>query len=248
MKIAIPTSTSKVQFYLNQAYVDYIFDAGFEPVAVYPRSDLQGLVGNCQGLLLPGGIDIDPIYYGQDNDNSSGADQEKDAFERRLFHFFRELGKPIFGICRGFQLIAREFMAANPDLERTGVLYYAQHLNYHNQVNDQSLNRNSFQHWVDIIPNFLYKNGMVNIGRMPVNSMHHQALMVELIQGKNKLDINVGSNMSVAAWTKRGIRKEDKNYYVCEAAVFRNWGSNIMGVQWHPEELRDVKLLQSFFV
>ncbi len=54
----------------------------------------------------------------------------------------------------------------------------------------------------------------------------------------------------MAAWTQRGL-KVSKNKasteVVCEAFRILKWGSPILAVQWHPEELRDLSLLQNFF-
>ena len=60
---------------------------------------------DCAGLLLPGGGDIDPALYGQENLGSVGIDEERDRRERELFEFFLAQKRPIFGVCRGCQLI-----------------------------------------------------------------------------------------------------------------------------------------------
>jgi len=60
---------------------------------------------SCAGLLLPGGADIHPGLYGQENMVSLGIDTERDYLELKAFDFFKELNRPIFGICRGVQLI-----------------------------------------------------------------------------------------------------------------------------------------------
>ena len=57
------------------------------------------------GLILCGGSDIDPKYYGEDITESVNIDQERDEIELNLFRKFAEAGKPILGICRGCQLI-----------------------------------------------------------------------------------------------------------------------------------------------
>ena len=70
-------------------------------VASYaPQPDLS-----CDGLLLCGGGDIDPARYGQANQGSQPPDPVRDQAELELFHAFLQAGKPIFGICRGMQLI-----------------------------------------------------------------------------------------------------------------------------------------------
>ena len=63
----------------------------------------------CDGLLLTGGIDIDPFYF--DNKIRTYANQPnkwnrtRDEFEMSLFNTALKLSMPVLGICRGLQLI-----------------------------------------------------------------------------------------------------------------------------------------------
>ena len=57
------------------------------------------------GLLLGGGGDIDPRFYGQTNRDSRGIDRRRDERELALFERFFAAGKPVLGICRGLQLM-----------------------------------------------------------------------------------------------------------------------------------------------
>lgn len=59
----------------------------------------------CDGLLLPGGGDIDPHRYGQENTASRNVDSALDAREFALLDRFLAAGKPILGVCRGMQLL-----------------------------------------------------------------------------------------------------------------------------------------------
>lgn len=245
MRIGIPMSSSKTQFFINQAYVEYVVKSGLTPVLFSPMNDVQDIVANSiDGLLLPGGIDIDPIYYGEDNYSSFSTDPEKDEFERHVFHLSREKGIPILGICRGFQLIVREYLLFNPELEK--FMEFQQHISHHNQVDGQQLNRNVFQHFVNFIPKNLYGNDDSNVNSMPVNSMHHQCLIINFL----KTNVIGVKNFRMAAWTKRGIKNEKKteNEFVCEAFKVIKWGARILAVQWHPEELMDINLLVNFFL
>ena len=75
--------------------------AGGEPLAGYcPKPDLT-----CDGLLLCGGGDIDCTLYGQTDQGSQPPDRDRDRAETALFQAFYETGKPIFGICRGMQMM-----------------------------------------------------------------------------------------------------------------------------------------------
>jgi putative glutamine amidotransferase len=57
------------------------------------------------GLLLTGGADIEPARYGQPVNGSVAMDAARDEAEWRLIDAFLQAGKPIFGICRGCQVL-----------------------------------------------------------------------------------------------------------------------------------------------
>lgn len=57
------------------------------------------------GLLLPGGEDIHPSYFGQSDKGSKGIDRKLDRAQFALLDAFVRMGRPVFGICRGMQLI-----------------------------------------------------------------------------------------------------------------------------------------------
>ncbi len=63
------------------------------------------LVKSCDALLLPGGADIDPILYHQENKGSKDICLEEDLLQIELYHLFFEKKKPVIGICKGMQII-----------------------------------------------------------------------------------------------------------------------------------------------
>jgi len=247
MNIGITISESKTQHYINQAYIEYINKAGMQPFALTRHNDINIAVNMLDGLILPGGIDIDPIYYGEDNLSSYGVDPEKDEFEREIFHAFRRAGKPIFGICRGFQLIICEYLISKPNL--TKFLSFLPEIGGHNQVNDQQLNRDTPLHFVDFIPALFYSKGDKSVDSMPVNSMHHQGLIADF----GKKGVISAQGFKMVAWTLRGLKikrkknAKDPTAIICEAYRITDWGAPILAVQWHPEELMDIELMHNFF-
>ena len=74
---------------------------GVEPVFSLDLS----LADSCDGLLLPGGADVDPARYGQPNTASKGINAARDEDEINLIHRFMEREKAILGICRGHQVL-----------------------------------------------------------------------------------------------------------------------------------------------
>ncbi len=57
------------------------------------------------GLLLPGGGDMDPSFYEQQNCGSVSIDRSLDLRQYAALEAFLKAGKPVLGICRGFQLL-----------------------------------------------------------------------------------------------------------------------------------------------
>lgn len=74
---------------------------GLQPVFSTFPSDSR----NCAALLLPGGGDLDPALYGQNNMGSRTIDRSLDERELELVRSFLQNGRPIFGICRGLQVL-----------------------------------------------------------------------------------------------------------------------------------------------
>lgn len=82
-------------------YLAALTACGLEPVL---SMDLH-LSQTCDGLLLPGGADVDPMRYGQQNCGSVGIDLARDEDEWTLLHEFLRWERPILGICRGCQMM-----------------------------------------------------------------------------------------------------------------------------------------------
>ena len=57
------------------------------------------------GLLLPGGWDVDPALYGQQNTACQGVNRQLDALQIEALRRFAGAGRPVLGICRGCQVI-----------------------------------------------------------------------------------------------------------------------------------------------
>ncbi|MGJ0204378.1 gamma-glutamyl-gamma-aminobutyrate hydrolase family protein [Leucobacter sp. gxy201] len=99
---------------LSLSYTQHLQSAGATvvliPVPTEPRQgfeqDAADVVSRLDGLVLAGGADIDPARYGADVAPESGPfDGARDAWEAALIEAAISAGAPVFGICRGLQLL-----------------------------------------------------------------------------------------------------------------------------------------------
>ncbi len=83
----------------SQNYIDAVTSFGHEVV-----TECEDLC-SVDGVILCGGSDVHPKYYGQPIDGASGIDEERDEREIRIARECIEKKIPLFGICRGHQLL-----------------------------------------------------------------------------------------------------------------------------------------------
>lgn len=89
-------------------YLDAVRRAGGDPIALDPTAsdeERETLLATMDGLLLPGGADLDPALYGEDPHPAVAVEEARDDLELAAWSAARERGVPIFGVCRGFQAI-----------------------------------------------------------------------------------------------------------------------------------------------
>ena len=87
---------------LTVNYAEAVTAFGGIPYNFYrPEADAD----RYDALILSGGADVDPFFYGQENTACFGIDKARDEAEFKLIEAFRKAGKPILGICRGPQVL-----------------------------------------------------------------------------------------------------------------------------------------------
>jgi putative glutamine amidotransferase len=157
-RIGITTSPRRGADY----YVPYrraVEAAGAEPVELPPGTPA---LPDVDGLLLPGGWDVDPSFYGEPKDEKVGPiDRELDETELRLFQQAMALDLPVLGICRGQQVI---------NVALGGTLL--QHLEDHDV---RRFGRNHLAHTIEVDPSSELGHA-AGEHKIRVNSLHHQAI------------------------------------------------------------------------
>ncbi len=96
MKIALagkPEQTKNYQDALHALDVDFICTLKADALEDF------------DGLLIPGGGDVDPSFFDQENDGSHNIDIDLDMAQFAMLSEFANAGKPVLGICRGHQVI-----------------------------------------------------------------------------------------------------------------------------------------------
>ncbi len=99
----------KQSVWMLPAYLDILQDNGAIPVVFPLNADLEDyltLCEKCQGFLFTGGHDVDPTLYREDPLPQCGIIcKARDNLERLIFDYAYEQDIPLFGICRGIQII-----------------------------------------------------------------------------------------------------------------------------------------------
>lgn len=93
---------------VNADYVRAVQAAGGIPVLLPPvPGDPAAILAGVDGLLLTGGVDVDPVLFGEEPLRQNGEIQpDRDASEIPLCRLALETGVPVLGICRGHQVLA----------------------------------------------------------------------------------------------------------------------------------------------
>ncbi|MDR1336177.1 MAG: gamma-glutamyl-gamma-aminobutyrate hydrolase family protein [Tannerella sp.] len=197
---------------LGATYIQAVLKVGGAPVAIPVMTDanvLHRIVMQLDGLILSGGGDVDPFWYGEVPHPQLGrVDSLRDVYEFQLLKLASDCNIPTLGICRGEQVMNVYF---------GGTLY--QDIASQREVDAdvkhrQSLPPEHVSHTVSVVPGSRLA-AIIGEGTKNVNSLHHQSVK-EAAPGFRVTAYAPDSVVeAIEAWPVRPM----------------------LGVQWHPELL-----------
>jgi len=206
IRIAVSKTAGTYEKWLQKADPDVII------INMYGNSvdSALKLMSTCYGLLLTGGEDVNPARYGKENELSKceEIDNYRDTLELALIKKAIQLKMPLFGICRGEQIL---------NVALGGTLITDIPVDVGSSVCHRSSDDSSGSPHVVFIDkkSILYK--ITGISRDTVNSYHHQAI------GK------VATGFKITAHSNDGVAE------ALEPEI-PDGKSFIMAVQFHPEK------------
>ena len=197
-----------------RSYRQAVESAGGDPVLLTSAEDAETALQAFDGLLLPGGADVDPAEYGgREHPSVTKAPPMLEALELDAARAAKRQDIPTLAICRGCQVMN---VALGGTLFEDIAEYYEPSNGLklrHQQTPDHG--RQEATHPVDFQPGTLLHE-TVGAGTIATNSMHHQALR------------RISYDLVPAARARDGI---------VEAVEARDNHPFYVGVQWHPEDM-----------
>ena len=184
------------------------------------EADAAAYLAGCHGLLLTGGGDLEPWRYGRSPGPDTDIDAPRDQAEIALVQAAWRMKLPLFGVCRGAQVIN---VALGGDIYQDLDADLGQGADRGNSLHQHgSEERYGVHHPVEVTDAELARL----IGKRPmVNSHHHQGLR------------RLAPGLTAAAFAPDGL---------CEAFV--GCDRPLIAVQWHPECRDDMQPLFDAFV
>lgn len=167
---------------------------------------IDGYLDTIDGLILIGGQDVDPASYNSLNEGHSiNCSVIRDEFEMKLIKGSLERNIPIFGVCRGLQII-NTYFGGTLNQEVANVLEFT-------FDHSQNLETGNVNHRVDIIKEDSYIKKYLKQDKIMTNSLHHQSVDI------------LGDSLFVTAKSEDGVIE----------GIESTMDEFIMAVQFHPE-------------
>jgi putative glutamine amidotransferase len=208
--IGVTASAKEGRLSISEDIMFSVIQEGGLPVVLpylVEEATVAELLTRIDGLLISGGVDVDPLLYGEEPLPQLGSVMpERDSTEIAIIRQALAMDMPVFAICRGAQIV---------NVAAGGSLY--QDVNSQHKgalLHSQRSPRDHVSHYVTVeTDSMLYS--IAGSDRFLVNSFHHQAVK------------RLASGFRLTATASDGIieaYESDRHRFV-------------LGVQWHPENL-----------
>jgi len=200
----------KTLSYLENDMAVYVARANVMPILIpeLPKDEKLAIIKEMDGLVLQGGVDLAPETYGEQPIGRWLGDRIRDEYELELMKLFLDAGKPVLGICRGFQLMNAYYggtLFQDIETQRPESIKHRDAVQYDHVHHGVRFEKGSF-----------FESLYGNEKNPMVNSVHHQAAK------------DIGKGLIPQAYSS-----EDN---ILEAFIHESAESGkVMGVQWHPE-------------
>lgn len=217
--------TSSEHQRVKNTYIEAVIRAGGIPVILPTgtEKDIDRFVDKFDGFIFTGGGDVNPMLFGEEPHVDLGdVEPERDAFELPFVKAILASNKPLFGICRGMQVL---------NVALGGGVYqdiYAQQKNTTIQHSQKAATYHA-SHYVRFTKGGLLEK-IIGEEIIKVNSFHHQAVS----DVKAPLQVSGKANDG----TIEAIESTEHPF--------------VVGLQWHPEALIEkddvasLKLFEAF--
>ncbi len=185
-------------------YWERVDEAGGEAVDL---QDVDVSIASLDGLILTGGLDIDPKRYGQEpHERTKIAERARDDYEVTLLRAALDADLPVLAICRGSQVL---------NVAMGGRLLQNVETSNH-RADYKSEGYPSRWHSVRLEAGSRLRE-LYASDEMEVNSRHHQGVLLEM----------VAPGLTAAALSPDGVVEATES-------TAHTW---VIGVQWHPERV-----------
>ncbi len=200
---------------VQRTYIEALQRAGAAPLLVpvgLQEEALKELMARLDGLLLAGGEDVDPQFYGAvRHHNTTHTDPLRDETEIMLTRWMVAQDRPVLAICRGHQLLNVALGGTLIQDIPSELVPACDHPRFY-----PSHALDELAHEVRLAADSRLF-AILGEESLWVNSRHHQAVK------------ELGDGLSAAAWAPDGVIE----------GMELPGRRFVVGVQWHPENLLD---------
>lgn len=213
------------------------------------KPQIDRIVAALDAYVISGGRDLQPIIFDEANYASNGCDIIRDYTELALLDACIIAGKPVLGVCRGFQVAARYF----------GLDNYQQNLDVgelHQQIaHEMARHEPCHKVWTrGAFRTYLTTKLERDVHDVNVNSMHHQGLTLSPT-GKFPGKEEIKRHGNFGNWFHHAIEAYEAKHDIHILATtpmviegFEKEEAKVVGWQSHPEESGPNGLMIQYFL